>query len=173
MAVVLDLDRAAIGEGVLAEAPPEDPARLAQRLGQSGDVVGAGAADEVGLLEIVAADVEEIAGHAGTNSASGEAVPTADARLPETIETLNRTVTYSAAGIDLAPGETLVDSFTYVVDDSFGAVDTGTVFVTVTGNADGSFTASMSPALEGEGGAPTSLGLMPAPEMLIADSVIA
>lgn len=81
----------------------------------------------------------------------------------------NRTLTYSAANLDLAPGETLVDSFTYVVDDSFGAVDTGTVFVTVTGNADGSFSASMAPAFEGAAG----LGLMPPAEMLMADACIA
>lgn len=55
----------------------------------------------------------------------------------------NRSVTYSAAGIDLAPGETLVDSFTYTVDDSFGAVDTATVYVTVTGATGGGFSAMM------------------------------
>lgn len=54
------------------------------------------------------------------------------------------TVSYSAAGIDLAPGETLVDSFTYVVSDNWGSTDTGTVFVTVTGNADGSVSTSMA-----------------------------
>jgi VCBS repeat-containing protein len=59
----------------------------------------------------------------------------------------NRTVTYSAANIDLAPGETLVDSFTYTVDDSYGATDTATVFVTVTGNADGSASMSSSESL--------------------------
>lgn len=82
----------------------------------------------------------------------------------------SRTVTYSAANLDLAPGETLVDSFTYVVDDSFGAVDTGTVFVTVTGNADGSFSASMAPAVESEGMIAFSLQ---AQQLLAADAYIA
>ncbi|HEX8572789.1 MAG TPA: Ig-like domain-containing protein [Allosphingosinicella sp.] len=59
----------------------------------------------------------------------------------------SRTVTYSAAGIDLAPGETLVDSFTYVVEDGFHASDTATVYVTVTGAAGGSASASMSDPL--------------------------
>jgi VCBS repeat-containing protein len=43
------------------------------------------------------------------------------------------TLTYSAAGIDLAPGETRTDTFTYTVSDSAGAFDTATVTVTITG----------------------------------------
>ncbi|HEX8621415.1 MAG TPA: Ig-like domain-containing protein [Allosphingosinicella sp.] len=61
-----------------------------------------------------------------------------------TFDASTRTLSYSAAGIDLAPGESRVDSFTYVVDDAWGSTDTGTVFVTVTGNADGSASASMA-----------------------------
>jgi VCBS repeat-containing protein len=59
----------------------------------------------------------------------------------------SRTLTYSAAGLDLAPGETIVDSFTYLVEDGFHSTDTATVFVTVTGAADGSVSASMSDSL--------------------------
>ncbi|HET9638754.1 MAG TPA: Ig-like domain-containing protein [Allosphingosinicella sp.] len=64
-------------------------------------------------------------------------VGTAGTQGVVTFDASNRSVTYSAAGIDLAPGETLVDSFTYIVDDSYGATDTATVFVTVTGTAGG------------------------------------
>jgi VCBS repeat-containing protein len=48
-----------------------------------------------------------------------------------------KTLTYSAAGIDLAPGETITDTFTYTVSDSTsgGQPDTATVTVTVTGGA--------------------------------------
>jgi VCBS repeat-containing protein len=56
---------------------------------------------------------------------------------------LTRTVSYSAAGIDLAPGQTLTDSFTYTVEDGWGSEDSATVFVTVTG-AGASFSASMA-----------------------------
>jgi VCBS repeat-containing protein len=56
----------------------------------------------------------------------------------------NRTLTYSAEALDLAPGEILMDSFSYVVDDGWGSTDVGTVFVTVKGNADGSVSASMA-----------------------------
>jgi len=96
-------------------------------------------------------------------------VGTAGTQGAVSFDASSRTVTYSAAGIDLAPGETLVDSFTYVVDDSYGAVDTGTVFVTVTGNADGSFSASMAPAFEGA----AALGMMLPAEMLLAGACIA
>lgn len=72
------------------------------------------------------------------------AVGTAGTQGVVTFDAGNRSVTYSAAGIDLAPGETLVDSFTYIVDDSYGATDTATVFVTVTGAAGGGFSASMT-----------------------------
>lgn len=72
------------------------------------------------------------------------AVGTAGTQGVVTFDAGNRSVTYSAAGIDLAPGETLVDSFTYTVDDSYGATDTATVYVTVTGGAGGGFSASMA-----------------------------
>ena len=71
-------------------------------------------------------------------------VGTAGTQGVVTFDAGNRSVTYSAAGIDLAPGETLVDSFTYTVDDSFGATDTATVYVTVTGAAGGGASAAMA-----------------------------
>jgi len=61
----------------------------------------------------------------------------------------DRTLTYSPAGIDLAPGETITDSFTYEVEDGFGSTDTATVTVTITGAADGSATVAMAPASSG------------------------
>jgi VCBS repeat-containing protein len=100
----------------------------------------------------------------------------------------SRSVTYSAANIDLAPGETLVDSFTYIVDDSYGATDTATVFVTVTGAAGGGASASMAAGGEsimaafvgGAGGShmdDADFAGFPAmqsmQEVLVADSVIA
>ncbi|HEX8644710.1 MAG TPA: Ig-like domain-containing protein [Allosphingosinicella sp.] len=59
-----------------------------------------------------------------------------------------KTLTYSAAGIDLAPGETITDSFTYTVSDSTsgGQPDTATVTVTVTGAAAGGASVAMAPA---------------------------
>ena len=114
-------------------------------------------------------------------------VGTAGTQGVVTFDASNRSVTYSAANLDLAPGETLVDSFTYTVDDSFGSVDTATVYVTVTGTADGGFTASMASGQEALLSAflPMAGGLshidddafasFPAmhdmPQMLVADSV--
>jgi VCBS repeat-containing protein len=71
-------------------------------------------------------------------------VGTAGTQGVVTFNSSTDTVSYSAAGIDLAPGQTLVDSFTYVVSDNWGSTDTGTVFVTVTGNADGSASMAMT-----------------------------
>ena len=71
------------------------------------------------------------------------AVGTAGTQGMVTFDADNRSVTYSAKGIDLAPGETLVDSFTYIVDDSYGSTDTATVYVTVIGAAGGGVSASM------------------------------
>ena len=62
-----------------------------------------------------------------------------------TMDALTQTLTYSAAGIDLAPGETRNDTFTYTVSDSAGAFDTATVTVTITGG-------------EGEGAGPARGG---------------
>jgi VCBS repeat-containing protein len=73
-----------------------------------------------------------------------KSVGTAGTQGIVTFDADSRSVTYSAASIDLAPGETLVDSFTYTVDDSYGAVDTATVYVTVTGAAAGGVTTAMS-----------------------------
>jgi VCBS repeat-containing protein len=70
-------------------------------------------------------------------------VGTAGTQGAVTFDAFTQTLSYSAAGLDLAPGQTIVDSFTYLVDDTWGSTDTGTVFVTVTGNADGSASMSM------------------------------
>jgi VCBS repeat-containing protein len=53
-------------------------------------------------------------------------------------DAFEQTLTYSAAGIELAPGETRTDSFTYKVTDGWGSSDTATVTVTITGGPDGS-----------------------------------
>jgi VCBS repeat-containing protein len=68
-----------------------------------------------------------------------------------TFDPVAKTVTYSAAGIDLAEGETMTDTFTYeVTDGNPGSLsDFATITVTVTGGSAG--TASVSPA-EGDGG---------------------
>lgn len=59
----------------------------------------------------------------------------------------DRILTYSAANLDLAPGETITDTFTYEVEDGFGSTDTATVTVTVTGGSDGSASVAMSTSL--------------------------
>jgi VCBS repeat-containing protein len=61
-----------------------------------------------------------------------------------TFDAFKQSLTYSAAGIDLAPGETRTDTFTYKVSDGWGSFDTATVTVTITGSADGGV-----PALRG------------------------
>jgi VCBS repeat-containing protein len=71
-------------------------------------------------------------------------VGTAGTQGVVSFDAATRTLTYSAAGIDLAPGQTLTDSFTYTVEDGWGSEDTATVFVTVTGAAGGGFSASMA-----------------------------
>ncbi|HEY0130649.1 MAG TPA: Ig-like domain-containing protein, partial [Allosphingosinicella sp.] len=85
-----------------------------------------------------------------------------------------KTLTYSAAGIDLAPGETITDTFTYTVSDSVSGSqpDTATVTVTVTGGA------AMSAFLaEGEaevfGADFGGYALMQAEQLMIADMPIA
>jgi VCBS repeat-containing protein len=70
-------------------------------------------------------------------------VGTAGTQGAVSFDPVARTVSYSAAGIDLAPGQTLTDSFTYTVEDGWGSEDSATVMVTVTGGADGSVSASM------------------------------
>jgi VCBS repeat-containing protein len=100
---------------------------------------------------------------------------------------VTRTVTYSAAGIDLAPGQTMVDSFTYEVEDGWGSSDTATVFVTVTGAAGGGASASMAMAAGGDllpaaflpAGGMSHIGddafasFHATPEMLVAEAPIA
>jgi VCBS repeat-containing protein len=101
-------------------------------------------------------------------------------------DAFTRTLTYSAAGIDLAPGETMTDSFTYVVTDGWGSQDTATVFVTVTGGPNGGASASMggesimSAFVGGAGGShvdDSDFASFPSmqsmQEMLVADAVIA
>ena len=65
----------------------------------------------------------------------------------------NRVLNYSAAGIDLAEGETITDTFTYKVEDGYGSTDTATVTVTVTvtGTAGGA-SAAIAPASAFEDG---------------------
>jgi VCBS repeat-containing protein len=115
-------------------------------------------------------------------------VGTAGTQGTVTFDAANQSVIYSAAGIDLAPGQTLVDSFTYVVDDNSGAPDTATVYVTVTGAAGGGVMTSMSSGNEavlsafigGAGGShadDSEFASFPAmqsmQEMLVADAVVA
>lgn len=96
-----------------------------------------------------------------------------------------RTLTYSAAGIDLAPGETRTDTFTYTVTDGWGSSDSATVTVTITGGPDGGATMGMAgggslmaaflPADAGmshggDGGFASMQGMQ---AMLVADSFVA
>lgn len=100
------------------------------------------------------------------------------------MDTFTRTLTYSAAGIDLAPGETRTDTFSYTVTDGWGSSDTATVTVTITGAADGGASMStaggesiMSAFLGGAGGShldDAEFASFPAmQEMLTGDAVIA
>lgn len=101
------------------------------------------------------------------------------------MDTFTRTLTYSAANIDLAPGETRTDTFSYTVTDGWGSSDTATVTVTITGGPNGGTSASMA------GGESILSAFLPAgggmshiddsdfasfpsmQEMLVADSVVA
>jgi VCBS repeat-containing protein len=74
-------------------------------------------------------------------------VDTAGTQGVLTLDTFTQTLTYSAAGIDLAPGETRTDTFTYTVTDGWGSSDTATVTVTITGGEAG----GVSAARGGEG----------------------
>jgi VCBS repeat-containing protein len=56
-----------------------------------------------------------------------------------------KTLTYTAPE-GLAEGETITDSFTYLVGDGYGSTDTATVTVTVTGGADGGASVSLMQA---------------------------
>jgi VCBS repeat-containing protein len=60
------------------------------------------------------------------------------------MDTFTRSLTYSAAGIDLAPGETRTDTFSYTVTDGWGSSDTATVTVTITGGEGGSASMAMA-----------------------------
>jgi VCBS repeat-containing protein len=97
-----------------------------------------------------------------------------------------KSLNYSAAGIDLAAGETLTDSFTYMVTDGYGSVSTGTVTVTLTGSEGDpmmSMSRSSAPApapasafvaegAEAAAGSFADLGIMQAQEILGADILI-
>ncbi|MET1112601.1 MAG: Ig-like domain-containing protein [Allosphingosinicella sp.] len=72
------------------------------------------------------------------------------------MDTFTRTLTYSAAGIDLAPGETRTDTFSYTVTDGWGSSDTATVTVTITGGPGGSASMAMT------GGEPIPAAFLPA-----------
>jgi VCBS repeat-containing protein len=101
------------------------------------------------------------------------------------MDTFTRTLTYSAADIDLAPRETRTDTFSYTVTDGWGSSDTATVTVTITGAAEGS--ASMAMAAAGSellmaafapaGGGGMSdapvFDMMQAQQLLYADACIA
>ena len=98
------------------------------------------------------------------------------------LDGLTTTLTYSAAGIELAPGQTITDSFTYTVSDGNGGVDTATVTVTVTGADDGGLAVSAAPAegafvAEGEAetleGAFAVLGFAQPDALLGADLIVA
>jgi VCBS repeat-containing protein len=95
-----------------------------------------------------------------------------------------KTLTYTAPE-GLAEGETITDSFTYLVSDGYGSTDTATVIVTVTGTANGAVMsvnqdqgggalagAFVAPGAEsgGEGFAPAAL---PAAEILGAEMIFA
>jgi VCBS repeat-containing protein len=90
-----------------------------------------------------------------------------------------QTLTYSAEGLDLDPGEIFTDSFTYLVNDGWGAKDTGTVFITVTGGPDGGASVSMSEAAVSAFGADSGSAMAPmahdmgSMEMLFAQAAIA
>jgi hypothetical protein len=104
------------------------------------------------------------------------------------MDTFKQTLTYSAANIDLAPGETRTDTCSYTVTDGWGSSDTATVTVTITGGPNGGAMTSMaggdtimSAFLPVGGGmshldddAFASFPSMPGmQEMLVADAVIA
>ncbi len=76
----------------------------------------------------------------------------------------DRTLTYSAANLDLAPGETIVDSFTYEVEDGWGSTDTATVTVTITGSGDGGASVAMTTSAAGQSG--PAFGAAPASAFL-------
>ena len=95
------------------------------------------------------------------------AVDTAATQGTVLFDAYNRTLTYSAGTIELAPGETMTDSFTYTVTDGYGTYDTATVTVTVTGADDGSLTLSSS---EGDDGALASAFLAEGETETMADA---
>ncbi|HEY0013081.1 MAG TPA: Ig-like domain-containing protein [Allosphingosinicella sp.] len=98
-----------------------------------------------------------------------------------TFDAFKQMLTYSAAGIELAPGETRTDTFTYKVTDGWGSSDTATVTVTITGGPDGGVSAAQGGGdgvvilgafvPEGAAEAPADLGAMTAmqPEILGAE----
>ena len=65
-------------------------------------------------------------------------------------DSATKTLTYSAAGIDVAAGETITDTFTYTVTDGVSGSDTATVTVTVTGASGGAGAAAPTAAFVDE-----------------------
>jgi hypothetical protein len=55
------------------------------------------------------------------------------------------TLKYNSGGVELAPGQTIQDHFTYTVNDGYGSIDTATVTVNVTGKDYGGMTLSLAP----------------------------
>jgi VCBS repeat-containing protein len=106
---------------------------------------------------------------------------------PVFMDTFTKTLTYSAAGMDLAPGETRTDTFSYTVTDGWGSSDTATVTVTITGGEGGGTSMSMaggesilSAFVGGAGGSHVADGefasfptMQSMQEMLVADAVVA
>ncbi|HEY7810719.1 MAG TPA: Ig-like domain-containing protein [Allosphingosinicella sp.] len=59
---------------------------------------------------------------------------------------VTRVLKYNSGGVELAPGQTIQDHFTYTVNDGYGSIDTATVTVNVTGKEYGEMTLSVAPA---------------------------
>jgi VCBS repeat-containing protein len=100
------------------------------------------------------------------------------------MDTFKQTLTYSAAGIELAPGETRTDTFSYTVTDGWGSSDTATVTVTITGAPDGGTSMALSGGesilsafVGGAGGShldDSDFASFPSmQEMLVTDAVVA
>ena len=107
------------------------------------DVVSVGEGQATSNLwsTLISNEIDPDGGPAGREILS---VGTAGTHGTVSFDAYARTLTYSAAGIDLAPGQTMTDSFTYRVEDGWGSEDTATVTVTITGTADGGVSAAMA-----------------------------
>ncbi|HEU0100118.1 MAG TPA: Ig-like domain-containing protein [Allosphingosinicella sp.] len=101
-----------------------------------GDVVAVGEGATTGNLwtSLIANEIDPDSGVASRRIVS---VDTNGTQGTVAMDAFTRTLTYSAAGIDLAPGETRTDTFSYTVTDGWGSSDSATVTVTITGGPDG------------------------------------